>query len=78
MSRQQVVNALGEPDYSMSKNDSEHLYYSYSEALNRSTSGYGTDDFERKVEALERSFHVTQYEVVLTNGKLVSYKELTD
>ncbi len=77
MSRAQVVSLLGEPDYTVNKDGAEYLYYTYAEEPREAVYGGSLDDeIERKAKALERSFEVTKYEVVIVDGKLINYKEI--
>jgi outer membrane protein assembly factor BamE (lipoprotein component of BamABCDE complex) len=82
MSRDQVVQLLGEPDYVESQNGAVHLYYTYAEdyvqgAASRDLIEYETTLDLRKSQ-IERSFNETRYVVRLENDRVVGYRELTD
>jgi outer membrane protein assembly factor BamE (lipoprotein component of BamABCDE complex) len=78
MDRDQVVKILGEPDYTVNKDGSEYLYYSYEEEppVNAAPSIEGQDNIERRAEELSRVFNEIKYEIVMVDGKLINYKEL--
>lgn len=82
MSRQQVVQILGEPDSVSTKDGADLLYYSYRESYNPPMS---SDDinapragggFEEK--QLKRSMKEYKYVVKLVDGEVQHYKELID
>jgi len=80
MSRDQVVQILGNPDYTVNKNGAEYLYYSYQEELTPINEGSLNNDaaIERRVEQITNTFKDYKYEVMVVEGKVVNYKELTD
>lgn len=79
MSRDEIVAVLGEPDYTENRDNAEYLYYTYQEQARGS--GYSDpmhQDMERKAEELSRILTETKYEVVLVDGKMIDYKEVTN
>lgn len=79
MSRDQVVTILGEPDYTVDKEGSEYLYYTYMEEPVPSASlSVQGENLERRAEELSRTLKEVKYEVVLVDDKLINYKELKD
>lgn len=82
MSRAQVVDILGEPDYREMDNEAEVLHYIYMENYNPPLTDDSTRDnaagrglWERQ---MEQGFKEYRYAVTLIDGKVQSYKELTD
>ncbi len=82
MDRGKVVGVLGEPDSVETKDGAEFLYYTYSENYNpppASVDGQGYDaNREFREHQLQRSLKEYRYVVKLADGKVLSYKELTD
>ncbi|MBT8042760.1 MAG: outer membrane protein assembly factor BamE [Pontiella sp.] len=80
MDRQQVIKILGEPDYAASEDETEYLYYTYAElpppAIDFSMESEST--MERQIQNIKRSLTEYKYEVMIADGKVVNYKELTD
>ncbi len=82
MDRAQVVHILGEPDSVETKNGAEFLYYSYSEDYNPpltddSIQAYDTNRHIRE-QHIKQSLKKYRYVVKLVDGKVQSYKELTN
>ena len=80
MNKDQVVKALGNPDFVVTKDGEECLYYTYREELAPvSDVSLETDEgIERRVEGFNRTLNEYKYEVKLVDGKVLSYKELKD
>ncbi|MDZ8118833.1 outer membrane protein assembly factor BamE domain-containing protein [Pontiella agarivorans] len=79
MSRNEVVSVLGDPDSTEIRNGAEYLYYTYQEESRGSGwSDAMNETMERKAEELTRILSETRYEVVMVDGKLINYKEITD
>lgn len=82
MDRAQVVRILGEPDFVEMKNGAEFLHYSYRENYNPAPSNFdpAIDNANRRQteRQIERSLREYRYAVKLVEGKVQSYKELTD
>lgn len=80
MDRQQVVKILGEPDSVVSEDGAEYLYYTYIElpppAIDFSLESESS--MERQIGNITRSLAEYKYEVMMADGKVVNYKELTD
>ncbi|QBG48868.1 outer membrane protein assembly factor BamE [Verrucomicrobia bacterium S94] len=79
MTREEVESVLGRPDAEESRNGAEYLYYTYEEEA-RGAEIYDpvNQDMKRKAEVLTRILSESRYEVVLVDGKLINYKEITD
>ncbi len=82
MDRAQVVHILGEPDFVEMKNGAEFLHYSYSENHNPPLADDSIQAYEAnrrlREQRIRRSFKEYRYAVKLAEGKVQSYKELTD
>ena len=83
MDRNQVIQLLGEPDYVFVKDDAEHLRYTYQEDFAPSSMPLDTtyqrgSDLKRQSMQLERAMQVLEYEVILVDGKVLNYKEVTN
>ena len=79
MNKEQVVEILGEPDYTVKKDEAEYLYYSYLEEPTPASSTLDTTDaIDRRAKELSRILKESKYEVVLVDAKLINYKELKD
>ncbi len=82
MSRSQVVQLLGEPDYVESNNGAVHLYYTYSDDYVQSPATSDPIEYDAiwklRQAQMEQSVKETRYVVRLEYGKVVGYKELTD
>ena len=80
MNKEQVVSILGKPDYTVNKDGSEYLYYTYSEDFSPAPvmSTDTQEGLDRRADELSRSLNTFKYEVVLVDGKLINYKELQD
>ena len=83
MDRSEVVQILGEPDYVFVKDSAEHLRYTYQEDF--SPSSMPADmSYDRPINdtrtamQLERSLQVLVYDVILVDGKVLNYKEVTN
>lgn len=79
MNRSQVITILGEPDLSFATNGTEHLQYTYREDYNPSMDPMTEFDAERALSDLEKrqAFKEYSYEVILVDGKVINYKEIT-
>jgi len=83
MSRDQVTQLLGEPDYVFMKDGAEHLRYTYQEDYSPSSI---SDDlayessFAHKKQAMQmqRAMRVLSYDVILVDGRVLNYKEVTN
>jgi hypothetical protein len=82
MSRDQVVQILGEPDSVETKDGADLLHYSYREDYNPplSADDYHTPGADRRIEDQQfiRSAKEYRYVVELVDGKVQHYQELTD
>lgn len=80
MNREQVVQILGEPDYTVEKDGAEYLYYTYQEEMTPASevSLDTTEGIDRRVNELNRTLEDEKYEVVIVDGKLLNYKELSN
>lgn len=83
MSRSEVIQILGEPDYVFVKDSAEHLRYTYQEDF--SPSSISVDiahdraiDEQRQIRQIERSMQILMYDVILVDGKVMNYKEVTN
>jgi len=80
MDRTQVVQVLGKPDFSESKDGAEHLHYLYREDYNPSSAAvpFYNENTERAFRDLENEavFREYEYVVILVDGKVINYKEL--
>jgi hypothetical protein len=82
MSRSEVEQVLGEPDYVFVKDGAEHLRYSYREDFTPSsmpvdTAHDRTIDPKTQSMRIERSLTVLEYDVILVDGRVINYKEVT-
>ncbi len=80
MSRDQVAQVLGVPDFTEVKDGAEQWHYIYQEDFTPSLSAepfYDTNT-ERAFRELtsERVFKQYEYVVILVDGKMINYKEL--
>jgi hypothetical protein len=83
MDRDRVIQLLGEPDYIFVKDGAEHLRYTYQEDFIPSSMpvdmAYERDlDQKRQAMQLERSMQVLEYDVILVDGKVLNYREVTN
>ncbi len=80
MDREQVIRILGQPDTVEFQDGAEYLHYVYQEDYNPSLSAepFYNMDSERAFQALDSGEAFKQYEyvVILTEGKVINYKEL--
>lgn len=80
MGKAQVVKILGNPDSIETKNGAEFLYYTYSENHNPAPSDFDTriSDVSKNLQdrRFEKSFKEYKFVVILTDGKVQTYKEL--
>lgn len=82
MERDQVVQLLGEPDYVFLKDGAEHLRYSYQEDFTPTSMPVDSAhdraiEQQRQAMRIERSLNVIEYDVILVDGKVINYKEVT-
>ena len=82
MDRNEVEQLLGEPDYVFVKDGAEHLRYSYREDFSPTSMPIDTAhdrgvDRKRQNMRIERSLNVLEYDVILVDGKVINYKEVT-
>lgn len=82
MDRGQVVGLLGEPDSVEVEDGVEYLHYAYSENYNPEPASFDVQatDSTRALrdQQLKRSLREYKYAVKMVDGKVQSYKELTD
>ena len=83
MDRDRVIQLLGEPDYVFAQDGAEHLRYTYQEDFAPSSMPVDISyerDIDRKIQAMqiERSMQVLEYDVILVDGKVLNYKEVTN
>ena len=80
METDQVEKILGAPDFTISKDGAEYLYYTYSEELSpiSSVSLESNEGLERRVKEFDRTLKEYKYEVMMVDDKVVNYKELLD
>ncbi len=78
MARDQIVDILGEPDYTVDKDGAEYLYFTYQESLApmADVSLETQEGVDRRVEEFTRTLKDVKYEVVMVDGKMINYKEL--
>jgi hypothetical protein len=82
MDRNEVEQLLGEPDYVFVKDGAEHLRYSYREDFSPSSMPLDMDhnrpiDSKRQNMRIESSLNVLEYDVIMVDGKMINYKEVT-
>ena len=82
MGRNEVEQLLGEPDYVFLKDGAEHLRYTYREDFSPSSMPIDMAhdraiDREIQTQRIERSLNVLEYDVILIDGKVINYKEVT-
>jgi outer membrane protein assembly factor BamE (lipoprotein component of BamABCDE complex) len=82
MGRDQVIQLLGEPDYIFLQDDAEHLRYTYQEDYSPSSMPIDiayerSIDQKRQAMKVERSLQVLEYDVILVDGKVLNYKDVT-
>ena len=83
MSRDQVIQLLGEPDYVFIQDGAEHLRYIYQEDYSPSSV---SDDLayessighKMQTMQVERAMRVLTYDVILLEGRVLNYKEVTN
>ena len=79
MERDQVVQLLGPPDFVENKDGTEYLHYTYREDYNPASiyipAGQDNDRAFRDLDS-EKPFQEYEYVVILTDGKVINYKEL--
>jgi hypothetical protein len=82
MSREQVVQVLGEPDSVETENGAELLHYSYSENYNPPLAADTVQgrNASRGLEdkRIKQGLKEHRYTVKLVDGKVQNYEELTD
>ena len=80
MPREELVEILGEPDHTVTKNGAEYLYYTYREELPpvSDASLETRENIDRRVAELDRTMKEYKYEVMLVDGSVVNYKEKLD
>ncbi len=83
MDRDQVIQLLGEPDYVFLKNGAEHLRYTYQEDFTPASMPVDIAHeraINQRTQAMqvERSMQVLEYDVILIDGKVLNYKEVTN
>jgi outer membrane protein assembly factor BamE (lipoprotein component of BamABCDE complex) len=80
MEKDQVVQILGNPDFSLNKDGAEYLYYTYQEELSpiSDVSLESAQGIERRVEEFNRTLNEYKYEVMIVDGRVVNYKEMQD
>jgi hypothetical protein len=82
MGRNEVEQLLGEPDYVFIKDGAEHLRYTYREDFSPSSMPADMNhdrpiDLQRQTMQIERSLNVLEYDVILVDGRVINYKEVT-
>ena len=82
MDRNAVEQLLGQPDYVFEKDGAEHLRYTYREDFSPSSMPMDMThdrpiDHQRQTMQIERSLNVLEYDVILVDGKVMNYKEVT-
>ena len=80
MEREQVVKILGAPDRTETKDGAEYLYYSYQEsmgAVGDLSTETTTAELDKRIRATTSYTETYRYEIMIVDGKLVNYKELT-
>ncbi len=83
MERDRVIQLLGEPDYVFLKDGAEHLRYTYQEDFAPSSMPVDIAheravDQRRQAMLVERSMQILEYDVILIDGKVLNYKEVTN
>lgn len=83
MDRSEVVQILGEPDYVFVKDGAEHLRYTYQEDFMPSSMPADINhdrafDEQMHIRQIERSMQILMYDVILVDGKVLNYKEVTN
>ncbi len=82
MNKAQVVKTLGEPDYVETQDGSELLHYTYREDYTPSPMDYDFDrqrnNFVSQSQKVAHGLKEYHYVVVLADGKVINYKELTN
>lgn len=80
MDRSDVIAILGPPESIEEKDGAEYLHYSYQEDYNPSSASipFYEIDSDRAFRDLEteRAFKQYEYVVILTDGKVINYKEI--
>ena len=80
MDRSEVVQILGEPDFTEIKDGTEQMHYSYQEDYNpgANTTPFYAENTEMAFRELEKgtAFKEYEYVVILADGKVVNYLEL--
>ena len=80
MDRAQVVQILGNPDFTETKDGTEQLHYLYQEDYNPSStpvpfSGQNSEMAYRDLDN-DKAFRQYEYVVILSDGKVINYKEI--
>jgi len=83
MSRDQVIQLLGEPDYVFIKDGAEYLRYTYQEDYSPSSV---SDDLAyesaigHKTQSMQvqRAMQILTYDVILVESRVLNYKEVTN
>ena len=82
MDRSQVVEILGEPDFTVMQDGAEHLHYIYREDAHPPLSDgmpYESSlEQEMDAKRIQRSLKQYEYDVILMDDKVVNYKEVLD
>ena len=82
MSRDQVIHILGEPDFTDTDHGVEVLHYTYMENYNPPLSDdsihANTTSRRQWDRQMEQGFKEYRYAVKLIDGKVQSYREVTD
>jgi len=78
MERDQVLKILGTPDFMVTEDGAEHLYFTYTEDLAPASDVTlkTQEDIDRRVKAFDRSLKEYKYDVILVDGKVLNYKEV--
>jgi hypothetical protein len=82
MERERVIQILGEPDYVFTKDGVEHLHYTYQEDFSPATTSealaYQASVDRHMPQRVERAVKILEYDVILVDGKVLNYKEVTN
>jgi len=83
MDRSEVIQILGEPDYVFVKDGAEHLRYTYQEdfipySMPADIAQDRPINDQIHTTQIERSMEVLVYDVILLDGKVLNYKEVTE
>ncbi len=83
MSRDRVIQLLGEPDYVFIKDDAEHLRYTYQEdyspvSVSEDLAYESTIGSKMQARQVKRAMRILTYDVILVEGRVMNYKEVTN